>query len=349
MTRQSWTAVVSASLFVLVAVLLSVVPVPFVTWSPGITVNLLGKNQAGQPNVTVANVKTYPTSGTLLMTTVSVTRVDSTMSLPEAMLSYVLPNHDVLPREAVYPPSLSTNKVQAQEVALMDSSQQNALVAALRAAGQPVTARPMVQGVSVGGPSGGKLEPGDLFIKVDGKAVTTSQEVGALLTAHKVGDTVVFEVLRQRKTVQVSVQLAKSSDGKDTPKAGIELSMGYDVSASASYGIDSKIVGPSAGLMFSLAIYDEITDNDMAAGQVVAGTGTIDAEGNVGPIGGIREKIAGAAKAHAGVFLVPAGNCADVAGFSSPVNLIKVTTLSDAVSSIASLRSADSAKDVPRC
>lgn len=349
MTRQSWTAVSSAVAFVVLALLLGLLHVPYVAWSPGLTVNLLGTNKAGQANVTVGGIKTYPTSGSLLMTTVSETRVDSALSLPEALAAYLMPNHDVLPREVVYPPSMSSTQVNQQEAAMMDTSQQSALVAALRAAGQPVQQLPVVSTVNLTGPSNGKLQPGDLIQKVDAVAVQSTADVTRAIQKHKVGDPVTMTVLRQGKQVSATITTVASNDGKSTPRIGITVGIGYKLSVSASYGIDPSIVGPSAGLMFSLAIYDQITNTQLIGGRTVAGTGAIDADGNVSSIGGIREKIAGATSAHASVFLVPAGNCVDIQGLKSSLTLVKVATLNDAISALGALKSADQAKEVPHC
>ena len=349
MTRQSWTALTSAVAFVILAVLLGVLHVPFVAWAPGETINLLGENASGQPNIRIDGVKTYPTTGSLVMPTVAVTRVDSRLSLPEALAAYVLPSRDVLPREVVYPPSLSSDQVQSQEAQMMDTSQQAALVAALRAAGQPVKQMPVVAAVVTSGPANGKLQPGDLIEKVDGTAVQTIDDVTRAITRHKVGDTVTMTVKRNGSPVGVSLTTVASNDGQSTPRLGIRIAAGYDLQARATYGIDPSIVGPSGGLMFSLAIYDLITQSAIAGDRTIAGTGEISADGTVGPIGGIQEKIAGATSAHATVFLVPAGNCIDVAGLRTSLQLVKVATIDDAISALNALKSADTAKEVPHC
>ena len=349
MTRQSWTALTSAVTFVILAVLLGVLHVPFVAWAPGETVNLLGRNPSGQPNIRVNGVKTYATTGALLMTTVSVTRADSALSLPEALAAYVLPSRDVLPRDVVYPPSLSTDQVQTQEAQMMDTSQQAALVAALRAAGQPVKEMPVVEAVVNSGPANGKLQPGDLIEKVDGTTVQTIDDVTRAIERHKVGDTVTMTVKRNGTPVGVSITTVESNDGKSTPRVGIRVAVGYDLQASATYGIDPNIVGPSAGLMFSLAIYDLITQSAIAGDRTVAGTGEISADGTISPIGGIQEKIAGAQAAGAKVFFVPADNCQDTIGVTSTMTLVKVSTLKEAIDALPLALDPHSSQRPPAC
>ena len=113
--------------------------------------------------------------------------------------------------------------------------------------------------------------------------------------------------------------------------------------------IDTEIGGPSAGLMFSLGIYDTLTPGSLTGGETIAGTGTMDLSGTVGPIGGIDQKIAASRNAGAEIFLVPADNCADVKDARpGDMRLVKVTTLSDAVASVKAWDS-DHSASLPSC
>ncbi|GAA1394682.1 PDZ domain-containing protein [Luteococcus peritonei] len=347
-TPQTWTAIVSAACFVVLAVLLAVVRVPFVAWRPGTTIDLLGNNSQGRPALEVEGIKTYPVQGELRMTTVSVTRVNSHLSLPEALWAYWMPNRDVLVRDSVYAPNKSAQQVESDQVAMMDTSRKDAEVAALRAAGQPVQVMPQIRSVGVAGPSFNKLQPGDLIERVDQTEVRQPADVAAIVAKHAVGDPVVLSVLRDGKSSDVTVTTVSSNKDKKKPVIGIVSQEGYLYSPRVTYGIDPQVVGPSAGLVFSLAIYDRITEAQLVAGRKVAGTGTISADGTVGGIGGIQEKIAGAEDAGSQIFLVPAPNCIDIEGVSTDMTLVKVTTLADAVSSLKALRE-DPKAQVPGC
>ena len=349
MTRQTWTAIASAICFVVLALLLSLLPVPFVAWGPGRTLNLLGPGDADRPAIKVNGLKTYPTTGELRMTTVSVTRVDSRLSLPEAVYAHWMPKRDVLAREVVYPHSKSVEEVKNEEVAMMDDSKSEAVVAALRAAGQPVQAMPQVQSVGMAGPSYNKLQPGDLIERVDQTAVKTPSEVSRLISRHAVGDPVVVSVVRDGKKEDITITTVSSNEDKKLAVIGIVTAQGYRYTPSVSYGIDPQVVGPSAGLVFSLAIYDQVTPGDLLGGRNVAVTGQISADGRVGSIGGIQEKVAGAEKAGAEVFLVPSGNCADISDLNSSMSLVKVGTVADAVEALTTLRRTGSTKDLPHC
>lgn len=345
MTKQTWTAFCSAAVFIALTALLVFVPAPYVSWSPGGAQDTLGAiNQT--PIIKIEGVDTYPTSGRLDLTTVSVSRADSRVSLPEAVLSYWLPGRDALPRTSVYPEGTSADDAEREQTISMQTAQHDAIVAALQAAGQKVTPMPVVSSVVVGGPAHNRLRPGDLIVAVDGRSVTRVEDPGLLIRRHRVGYRVRFEVLRDDRRVTVEVPTIESANEPGVPVVGITVGLGYDYEPEISFDLGDRIGGPSAGLVFALAIYDKITPGALLAGRHVAGTGTINPDGVVGAIGGLQEKITAAESAGAEVFLVPAPNCPELAGLNTDLDLIKVTTLSDG---IESLRNLDAPSRLPRC
>ena len=348
MTRQTWTAFASAVLFVGLAVLLVLIPVPFVSWSPGAPRDTLGLVN-NEPMIRVSGIDTYPTTGRLDMTVVDTTPADVRLSLPQALLSYWLPHRDALPRDAVYDPGKSIEQVQDEDADRMETAQDDAIVAALRADGQPVLERPAVYSVTIGGPAHHRLRPGDLITAVDGVPTATEKDVRARIQARQVGDTVIFTVIRAKQQQRVKVITAESPTQSDAPVVGITLSTGYDYAPEISFELGRQIGGPSAGLVFALAIYDKITEGDLLGGRHVAGTGTISPTGEVGPVGGIQEKIAGAEDAGATEFFVPASNCADLEGMRTDVRLIKVSTLGDAITALQALNSPIGSGALPSC
>ncbi len=340
-------AIVSSLLFVVLALLLIVVPVPFVTWRPGNTVNVLGSNGDG-PLLEVEGIQNYPTEASqLLMTTVSTTRVESRVSLPEALLAHLRPQADALPREALYPAGLTEEEVRETAVAAMDTSRTNATVAALRAAPQSVTEMPQVSSVTLSGPANDRLQPGDLIESVDGEQMETAEQVRQIVAGHEAGDPVVFTVLRDDVTESISVTVEEDPQGR--PSVGINVSAGYRYAPDVVYRVDSSVVGPSAGLVFSLAIYDKITEGSLVGDEIVAGTGTMDPDGNVGAVGGVRQKLAGSERDGAGVFLLPQANCSDVDDLSTDMRLVPVSTLKDAISALQLIDESTSFAEVPTC
>ena len=302
-----------------------------------------------QPRVDITGIETFPTTGQLRLTTVSVTRADSQLTLPEALLSYWLSAREVLPRDSVYPAGVSTDEIRAREAQSMDNSQSAAVAAGLRAAGQKVTEYPMVQAVSNGSPADGKLKPGDFILRIDNKTVSTIEGVRRSIQSHAVGQAILFTVLRDGQQVSETVTGVASNANPNSPVVGINLAVGYSYTPTVTFRIDSGIGGPSAGLIFALAVYDEVTPDDLIAGRSVAGTGTIDGQGSVGAIGGIQEKVAGAEAAGATIFLVPATNCSDVAQLSTTVRLVRVATLAEAITALQDLKDPAKAGSVQGC
>lgn len=345
MTKQTWTAFCSAAVFIALTALLVFVPAPFVSWSPGGVQDTLGEVD-GAPIITIKDTPTHPTSGRLDLTTVSVSRVDARVSLPEAVLSYWLPGRDALPRASVYREGTSAEESEQEQTLSMETAQHDAIVAALRAADRPVRPMPVVSSVVVDGPAHDRLQPGDLIMSVDGKPVSEVDQAGALIKQHRVGYRVPFEVIRDHRKVKVVVQTVESRTEPGVPIVGITIGLGYSYDPRIEFDLGDRIGGPSAGLVFALAIYDKLTPGELLAGRHLAGTGTIDPDGNVGAIGGLQEKITAADNAGATVFLVPAPNCAELAGLQTDLELIKVTTLKDGIDSLSRL---DRPESLPRC
>ena len=141
------------------------------------------------------------------------------------------------------------------------------------------------------------------------------------------GQKVRFVVIRNKVQTDVTVTTVESNVQSDVPVVGITLATGYRYDPEISFDLGQQIGGPSAGLVFALAIYDKITDGPLLAGRHFAGTGTITPEGDVQAIGGIQEKISAAQKAGATAFFVPASNCRDLDGVRTTMTLIKIATL----------------------
>jgi len=339
------TATLVTSILVLIAALgvATVIPVPFVSFSPGPTEDTLGTAD-DKPVIEVTGHKTYPTDGELDLTTVSVTSPDRKLSLPQAMRSWLDPHRDLLPREIVYPPTKSADEVEQENTAEMTGSQDSAISAALQEAKVPF--RTKVDSVSKDTPADGKLKPGDVILTVDGTKVTAVPQVGELVRKHKVGEQVRFVVQRSGKELPVTLTTAATPGEPTRPMIGITIGVQSAVKVAVHLGRD--IGGPSAGLAFALAIYDKLTPGALLAGKHVAGTGTIDPTGQVGAIGGIQQKIAGARSEGATVFLVPAANCASaLAADVDGIRLVRVETLHDAVTALTAL--AEGRGDVPAC
>ena len=136
---------------------------------------------------------------------------------------------------------------------------------------------------------------------------------------------------------------------KKQPRIGVMLRSRFDYPFEITNNVGEQVGGPSAGAMFALAIYDRLTPGSLTGGREVAGTGEIAADGTIGPIGGIRQKIAGAAEDGAKVFLVPAANCAEASdGSDHGMRLVRVSELHDAIAALEELAK-DAKASVPTC
>lgn len=335
MTKQTWTAAVSALLFVVSAVVIATVKVPFVTFAPGASIDLLAKHETGTV-VAIDGVPTHPTTGQLLLTTVAITHPDAGVSLPEALLAWWSPDRTVYPRESIFPAGTRAADVAGRDTTLMNAAQTDAAASGLREAGVEVRKMPMVKKVASQGPSLDVLKPGDFVLNVDGEPTPTVQAVEAAILKHKAGDFVVFGVLRDQASRSVTVETAASNVQAGVPVVGVTFAMGFSHAPQVTFTLDQGIGGSSAGLMMALAVFDRVSDDDLLRGRVVAGTGTVDGLGNVSQVSGVAEKIASAEQAGATVFLLPAANCADVERVSS-ARLVAVSTVDDAVQALDAL------------
>ncbi|WP_052462451.1 YlbL family protein [Nigerium massiliense] len=348
MTKQTWTAVVSAILFVLSAAVIAMVPVPYVVWAPGATQNLLGAN-GQRPLVTVDGVRTYPTTGELRLTTVAVTRADADLSLPEALYAHWSGDRGVLPRDYVYPVGATVGDVREAESEMMSTSQDESVAAAIQAAGLPIKRAPQIASVAQAGPSVDKLEPGDLVLSVDGRPVTTPAQVTEAVARHRVGDHVLFSIERDKAVSQVSITTVSARNAPSAPIIGVTLSDGYRYSAKVDFAIDELIGGPSGGLMFALAIYDKITTGGLVGSLDVAGSGAINGSGTVSAVGAIEAKVAAAERDGANVFLLPQANCSDLADRPHAIRIVPVSSLGQAIDSLKALQDPKRQASVKGC
>ncbi|WP_314906329.1 PDZ domain-containing protein [Propionibacterium acidifaciens] len=347
MTRQTWTAVVSALTLIVLAGVIAFTPIPYVAWDPGVTNDVLGSSD-GVDEITISDVATSGTTGRLLLTSVSVTSSDATLTLPAAFLNYLRGSHDVVPRDWAYPVGRSDSDLANDEAQSMNEAEQGATVAALGAAGIPVQENPLVDSVSTGGPAYELLQTGDIIETVNDTPVTTSDEVNGIVRSLAVGATATFGIVRGGSSMVVPVTTQASSTDRTVPRVGITMRPGYRYAPRIEFNVPGRVADESSGLVLSLAIYAKLRSEDLMASRVVAGTGTIEANGTVGAVPAVAEKMRGAEQDGAQIFLVPAANCSDAAGGATDMELVRVAKLSDAVSSLDALAQGHP-ETVPRC
>lgn len=349
MHRRTVTLVVAGCLSAGLIVGGAALPVPYVKLGPGPVTDTLGMGPEDRPLIRIDGAKTYPTDGKLYLVTVSEWGgPGSKLDLGDAVRGWLNPNVAVVPQDLLYPPDTTAEQAQEEAATEMTDSQKNAEVAALRYLGHDVPTLVTVGSLTKDSPSDGKLEPGDVILSVDGTPVSTPDQLRAEIAKHTPGQVLSLSVERTGQRLDVKVTTA--ADPSDPKRPVIGILPGTDYKLPFKIDIDLRDVGgPSAGMMFALGIIDKLTPESLTGGKVIAGTGTIDADGTVGPIGGIQQKMVGAKeKGHATVFFVPSGNCSEAkAAKPKGLQLVKVSTLSDAVKALETLRAGGT--DLPTC
>ncbi|MBK5990784.1 PDZ domain-containing protein [Streptomyces microflavus] len=362
------TATMLASTLILIALFCAglLIKVPYSEMSPGPTVNTLGEAR-GEPVLRITGRKTYPTSGHLNMTTVRVTGADYRMNLGEAVWGWLAHDSVVVPHDTLYPDGKTEEQSTQENAEEFSQSQESAKVAALKELDIPVATQVVVSTVVKGSPSEGKLHAGDVIKAVDGTAVKEPGDVAELVTKHKPGEDVTFTIVPadeaaaaekagrvpeggRKITLTTEKAPATEEGGEEEDRAIVGIRAGTDHTFPFEIDIElADVGGPSAGLMFSLGIIDKLTPTDLTGGKFVAGTGTIDDAGKVGPIGGINMKLVGAREAGARYFLTPDDNCAAAASDTPDgLTLVRVKTLDDARKSMEQI-SAGKTDALPSC
>ncbi|MFT4188135.1 MAG: PDZ domain-containing protein [Aeromicrobium sp.] len=331
------TVAVAAVTSIVLAGVAMLLPVPYATMQPGPVFDTLGEFD-DQPMLSIEGAELYPTDGTLDFTTVSVTSPEGSVSFVEALWAYADDDVNLVPRDFLYPDDETAEESDAVSAAQLASSKDNSAVAALRALGYEVPEQVVVSGVDEEGASAEVLQDGDVLRSVDGTPVDAPQEAVDVIGALTPGDEVTLAITRDDAAQQVVVTTRPDEDDPDKPRIGVGLSSSFDLPVSVTNNVGDSIGGPSAGTMFALAIYDLLTPGSLTGGHRVAGTGEISPDGVVGPIGGVRQKMAGASADDIEIFLVPAENCAEaVQGDDFGMTLVRVETLDDAIAALEAL------------
>ena len=336
MTRRTTSLAVAGLVLAALVCVAVFVPMPYVVMSPGVTENTLGQFD-GKPVITITGHPTFATTGHLDLTTVSVTSPDSHPRLPDILRAWWSADDIVLPRDVVYPPQDSVGDVQQQNKTAMLGSQSDAVAAGLAEAGVDAV-EVTVQGVTTGEPADGVLRMGDEIVAVDGTVVESTQAAVSAIENLPPGSRVTLSIRRGGNDRSVVLTTVASTDDPSTSRIGVTLSDVFEPPFTVNIDLGQDIGGPSAGLMFSLGIYDLLTPGPLTGGRYIAGTGTIDMSGTVGPIGGIQQKIAGAYANGATVFLVPADNCEEAgqSSLAAKLDLVEVSTMDGAVQALQS-------------
>ncbi|MCL3778064.1 PDZ domain-containing protein [Actinomyces sp. 186855] len=362
--RRALRVTLPVLLAVTALVAAATVPVGYVIESPGPTWNVLGAvDQAGSGQgdgaqvITVTGAQTYPAEGALRMTTVAVRGCPGhRVTLLDVLGAWLDADESVIDRDLVCPATMSAEEVEEATQSQMLSSQSTAVVAALLEAGLAGAVILEVQGLA-DAQSGAGLVAGDVLtaLTVDGERteITDYPQLRRLMTTLSPGTRVTVTVERDGTPTDVALttlspQEVGAPEDMEGSVLGITLVMRVDSEVDAQFGLES-VGGPSAGSMFALGIIDALTPGSLTGGQDVAGTGTISMDGSIGAIGGIRQKMVGAAQAGSSWFLAPVGNCSEVVGHEPEgMTVVAVSSLHEAVEAVEAIASGRTSS-LPSC
>jgi PDZ domain-containing protein len=346
-----WALVVALAALLVMTFL----PTSFVIQRPGPVYNTLGEARAADgtmvPLISVDGARTYPTDGALdLLTVETVGNRERTPSWLELATAWFDPSRAVLPLDAVFPEGQTSEQRNEQSAFMMIDSQKEATAAALLDLGYEVDPYLRVYGIIDDSASVGILEAGDVIVEADGTAIDDVEQLREIIQ-QLAGAPVPLTIERDgvRKTVEVTPQKTVDADGEESWLIGVTLITDYDFPIDVTIQLNN-VGGPSAGMMFALGIIDMLTPGELNGGQNVAGTGTLLADGTVGPIGGIRQKLYGARGAGADFFLAPESNCDEVTGHvPDGLRVFSVDDLDGALTALEAISSDGDLDALPTC
>ncbi|ALJ19968.1 YlbL family protein [Microbacterium sp. No. 7] len=350
MVAGIWAATVAlVALFVL-----TILPTSFVIQQPGPVFNTLGTATGADgeelPLISVEGAETFAAEGSLDLLTVQVRgNRESTPSWLDLAAAWLDTSRAVVPLDQVFPVGQTQEERKEQNSALMVDSQHEATAAALLELGYDVDARIVITGFTEDSPSAGVLEDGDIVRAADGTPVDFVEDLRSIINAGG-GTPVELTVERDGALHDVTVTpVAAETDGATTWLIGVTTMRTFDFPIDVTIQLDN-VGGPSAGMMFALGIIDLLTPGDLTGGHAFAGTGTIDAHGEVGPIGGIRQKMHGALSAGADYMLAPLDNCGEVVGnVPGGLRVFAVETLDEALEVLETVREDGDLDALPTC
>ena len=335
-------------------VVLTFLPTPYVIQRPGPVYDTLGsalgEDEQEVPLIEIDGAETHDADGALKLTTVQVVgNRERTPSWFELALAWTDRSRAVVPIDQVFPVGVTTKERDERNAVLMVDSQHEATAAALNQLGYDTGASVTVVEAIEGSPAHGLLEAEDVIVAADGAPMVSGTLLREAVQAAE-GEPLTLTVLRDGETLEIPVAAELSeTDGVGTWLIGISLVTEYDFPIDVRIQLE-HVGGPSAGLMFALGIIDRLTPGALTGGEDIAGTGTIEADGTVGPIGGIRQKLYGARESGAAYFLAPESNCAEVVGhIPDGLQVIATSTLEDALAALEVIADDGDVAALPGC
>jgi PDZ domain-containing protein len=293
-----------------------------------------------EPMVEVPAQYQQPHTGTFILTSVL---SQAPILGGEWLFAQLSPAVKIVPPESIVPNNSTPQQIARQGYQQLDQSEITAIVEGLRLAGYPaetVGKGVVVQSIQPDSPASEVLQPGDVIHSINGSPVRITSDLIDLVKRQDPHSTVQLQVERDQKDLSLALPLMTPASPGGSPRIGITIeSAGFDTRLPFPVKINpEKIVGgPSAGLMFTLTVLNSLSPQDLTGGRRIAGTGTINPDGTVGPIGGVQMKVVAAEAAGATYFLSPVENYADALSAARHIQVVKIATVDQAVAFLHSL------------
>jgi len=260
--------------------------------------------------------------------------------------AYLSESVDLYPKETILPKGVTPSELTQISLQNMQTSENVAIAVALNSLGYNVKSEGdgvLVVGLLDNSPVINKLQKNDLIVSLSGKddlknTVNSSTQFISLLRTFSIGETVSIGIVRDGKDMQIQTTLIEHIEYKGEPMVGFLASTpNQRFTFPIKVDIDTGSVGgPSAGLMMALNVYNKLTDNDITNSNVIAGTGTIEIDGSVGPVGGVKQKVIAAKRAGATLILVPTANYDEAESFQDDkTTIIAIETFDNALEVIS--------------
>ena len=326
---------------------LALLPTPYLIERAGPTYDVLGEVE-GEPVISISGARSYESEGMLEVLTVSIVgKPENTPSWIEIAFAWADESQKVVPVELLYPKDRTTEDVRSESSAMMEVSQQDAIAAALTQLGYQTPRQVYIAEVVANAAASGKLVAADFVLSLNGEAINDLEQLKSIVTSWDESEP--LEIVVDRNGREVTELISPVKDAEGNYRLGILVGYKYDFPVEIKLQL-GDVGGPSGGMMFALGIIDRLTPGDLTGGIHVAGTGTITQAGEVGPIGGVVQKLYGAKRSGATVFLAPAANCDEIVGnVPSGLRVVKIETLQDALTALEKLSANEQDQSLPSC
>jgi len=317
-------------LFYIVFIAVMTYPLPYYIYTGGGIINVDDKIEVEEAS---------SSKGTFNMCYVS----EINATLPTYLLSYIIPSWDLVSKEEV---SLNNNETRedlmVRDKLYLEQANQSAILTAYSNTDhfyEIDDSKPYV--IYIEESSDTDLKIGDIILDIDGKKINSLEDITDYLTDKQVGDKLNINVLNDNKKY-IRYATVKEDSSRKLLGIGILVIYDYELYPEVKFNFSSSESGPSGGLVLSLALYDKLVLEDITKGLKIAGTGTIDEDGNVGSIGGVKYKLKGAVDSHANIFLVPNGENYDECmklqkKYNYNIKIIGVSTFEEALNELKKL------------